>query len=150
VEGQRLVASLLLAAGEHDRAWRLLSVLRARLGNRDALLMTDMARALVGLRQPERALPYAAHAYRLQPMSAVTSDIFGWTLLRAGRSRAQARELLEKARSLAPGEPLVQWHLGQLYAAAGEKDLARAALSAAAGAPGFPERAEAKAALEAL
>ncbi len=150
VEGQRLVASFALGAGEYDRAFRLLSLLRQRLGSEDALLMTDMARALIGLDQTERALPYAAHAYRLLPMSAVTSDIFGWTLFRAGRDGPQARELLEKARSLAPREALVQWHLGQLYAADGDKKRAREALSAAAKADDFPHRDEARAALAKL
>ncbi|MGE4431973.1 MAG: tetratricopeptide repeat protein [Sphingobium sp.] len=150
VEGQRLTASFLLAAGEHGRALGLLSALRQRLGNEDALLMADMARAYVGLGQPDRALPYAAHAYRLLPMSAVASDVFGWTLLRAGWDKKQARELLEKAQGLAPAEPLVQFHLGQLYAAMKEKELARAALGAAAKAEDFPERDEARILLNAL
>ncbi|OYW86655.1 MAG: hypothetical protein B7Z20_06945, partial [Sphingobium sp. 32-64-5] len=150
VDGQRLTASFLLAAGDYDRALGLLSVLRQRLGNEDALLMADLARAYIGLRQPDRALPFAAHAYRLQPMSAVASDIFGWALFKAGWRKEQAHELLEKAESLAPAEPLVQFHLGQLYAAMKEKERARAAFSRAAEAGGFPEQREARAMLDAL
>ncbi len=150
VEGQRMVASLSLAAKEYDRALSLLSLLRQRLGNNDALLMTDIARAYVGLNQPEQGLPYAAHAYRLQPMNAVTSSIFGWNLFRAGKSRAQARELLEKARSIAPNQPLIHWQLGQLYVAMGEKERARAALWIAARSDDFPEREDATGLLETL
>jgi len=150
IEGQRMVASLSLAAGENGRALRLLALLRQRLGNNDALLMTDIARAYIGLNQPEHALPYAAHAYRLQPMNAVTGAILGWSLFRAGRSRAQARELLEKARAIAPRQPLIHWQLGLVYAAMGDKERARAALTIAAKAEDFPERDEARAALDAL
>lgn len=150
VEAQRLAASFLLADGRHARALALLSSLRERLGNEDALLMADMARALVGLGRAEAALPYAAHGYRLQPAGAAMADIFGWALFRAGTNRAQARELLEKAHALAPAEPLVQFHLGRVHAAAGETAKARALLRAAAGAEGFPLRREAETALGAL
>jgi len=150
VEGQRLAASLLLGAGQYQRALSLLSSLRERLGNGDALLMADIARANIGLGKAQAALPYAAHAWRLQPASAVTADILGWTLFRADSKDARARELLEKARMLAPAEPLVQLHLGQVYAASGEREKARALLRAAAGARDFTRRAEAQAALKTL
>lgn len=150
VEGQRLAASLMLAAGEGERALTLLNGLRERLGNHDALLMADIARAHLGLGQARQALPYAAHAYGLQPASAVTSDIFGWTLFSAGLHPDNARELLEKANGIAPAEPLVQLHLGRVYAAAGEKAKARVLLGRAATARGFPLRTEAAAALRAL
>lgn len=150
VEGQRLMAGLLLAARDYDRALLLLSALRQRLGNEDALLMTDIARAHGGLGQADDALAFAAHAWRLQPMNAVTSDIFGWALLQAGRDRKQAISLLEKAHGLAPDEVLVQFHLGQAYAADGAKDKARVLLRAAADAPAFPHRQEAVSALNSL
>lgn len=113
IDAQRLASAFLLAAGENDRALALLEGLRIRLGNEDALLMADIARAWVAKDDAARALPYAAHAYRLMPMSAVTSDIFGWALLRKGGNEHAARELLEKAVSLAPAEPLVRHHAGE-------------------------------------
>lgn len=150
VEAQRLAAVGWLADGDYGRALAVLQGLRARLGNEDALLMAYIARAYVGLGRAEAALPYAAHAWRLQPASAVVADAFGWTLLQADGDGAAARELLEKAARLAPGEPLVRLHLGQLYAAAGETAKARAALRAAAAVPGFPQRGEALKALQRL
>tara|TARA_R110000782_G_scaffold117364_1_gene207522 strand:- start:21356 stop:23299 length:1944 start_codon:yes stop_codon:yes gene_type:complete len=113
VEGQRLAAAYLLGAGDTDRALALLSNLQSRLGSEDALLMADLARVWIAKGEPHRALPYAAHAYRLLPMSAVTADIFGWTLLKARGANAPAKELLEKAAQLAPGEPLVRQHLAE-------------------------------------
>lgn len=150
VEGQRLAASFLLASGQYGRALALLSSMRERLGNGDALLMTDTARAYAGLNRAEAALPYAAHAWRLQPASAVAADILGWTLFQADAKDRRALELLEKAQMLAPGEPLVKLHLGQVYAAWGDKANARIALQAAARSSGFARRDEAEAALKAL
>jgi hypothetical protein len=58
--------------------------------------------------------------------------------------------LLDKAAQLSPVEPLVQFHLGQYHAAAGDRNLARLALQRATQVSGFPRRAEALAALRAL
>ena len=59
-------------------------------------------------------------------------------------------ELLEKAQSLAPHEPLVKLHLGLAYAAFGKRDHARIALREAARSPGFARRQEALDALTKL
>lgn len=150
VEGQRLVASFLLSEGEYQRALAILSGLRERLGTEDTLLMADIARAYMGTGKPDLALSFAAHAYRLMPASAVTSDIFGWTLHKAHPKDRRSLELLEKARTLAPSEPLVQLHLGLAYAAFGESAKARPMLRAAASVPHFARRAEAEAALRKL
>lgn len=150
VDGQRLAAAGWLAEGRYAQALGLLEGVRQRLGNEDWLLMVDMAQAYLGLGRPEAALPFAAHAYRLQPGGAVAADMFGWALFAADGPVPAARELLEKAAMLAPGEPLVQWHLGRLLAAAGENAKARIALRKAASVAGFPQRAAALAALRAL
>ncbi len=150
VEAQRLSAQLLLAAGEYARALRLLSGLRVRLGNEDALLMADIAHAHIGLGQFDQALPFAAHAYRLLPASAPTGDVFGWALFKARRDDPRAIELLRKAEMLAPDEPLVKLHLGEALAASGKTEDARVLLRQAAAAPGFARRAEAQAALGGL
>ena len=60
------------------------------------------------------------------------------------------RFVLEKALTLAPAEPLVQWHLGEAYAATGDSSRAEALLRAAAAAPGFARAAQAAEALRAL
>lgn len=150
VDGLRLAAAAYLAAGEPARALAVLDGLRQRLGNEDVLLMADTARAYGALGRAEAALPFAAHAYRLQPAGAVAADSLGWTLFSVEGPRGESRDLLEKAAVLAPGAPLVRLHLGQLYAALGLTDKARAALQAAARAPDFPQRDEAMQALRAL
>lgn len=128
IEALRLAGPLYLAAGDFDRALDVLETLRVRLGNQDAQLMADLARAWIGKGEADRALPFAAHAYRLQPASAVAADIFGWALHKArGRSDA-AREFLEKAVQLAPDQALVHLHLGQYLAYAGQTKAARTEL----------------------
>jgi tetratricopeptide (TPR) repeat protein len=93
IDALRLAATLMLAAKDYGRALTLLESLRARLGSEDAL-------------------PFAAHAYRLMPASAVGSDIFGWALFKAGRMQP-ALTLLRKAAQLAPNEPVVRAHLAE-------------------------------------
>jgi len=114
IDALRLAATLMLAAKDYDRALTLLESLRARLGNEDALLMADLARAHIGTGDAAAALPFAVHAYRLMPASAVGSDIFGWALFKAGRDRKTALALLRKAAQLAPGEPVVREHLAEV------------------------------------
>lgn len=134
---QRLAASYWLAAGEVERPAGLLETIRGRLGSNDALLMANLAYALTDNGKAEAALPYAAHAYRLLPASAVTSDALGWALYNAAPTDKRAFELMEKAARLAPREPLIRWHLGEAYAAVGDKERAEQELRAALSAPGF-------------
>ena len=119
VPGQRLAATYWLAAGQHERAVWVLEGLRERLGNHDALLMANLAHAYIGAGDAQAALPYAVHAYRLLPASAVTSDALGWALFNAAPGDARAIELLEKAEALAPAEALVKRHLAEARAAQG-------------------------------
>lgn len=149
IDVTRLTASLWLAAGQYGRALAMLEAVRARLGNEDTQLMADLARAALGAGDKAGALAYAAHAYRLQPASPVAADIFGWTLFSARGASQTSLDLLEKAADLAPREPLVRLHLGQVYAALGHKDRARAELQLAASQT-FPQRAEAIKALSRL
>jgi tetratricopeptide (TPR) repeat protein len=117
VPGQRLAATYWLAAGQHERALWVLEGLRERLGNEDALLMANLAYAYIGAGDAQAALPFAVHAYRLLPASAVTSDALGWALFNAAQGDKRAIELLEKAEALAPGEALVKRHFREARAA---------------------------------
>ncbi len=137
IAGQRLAASYWLAAGEADRPTGLLATVHARLGSNEALLMANLAYAHTDNGKAETGLPYAVHAYRLLPASAVTSDALGWTLFNAAPDDKRAIELLEKAARLAPREPLVRWHLGEAYAVTGDKARAEQELRAALSVPGF-------------
>lgn len=113
---QRLAAAGYMATGQWREALRMLKAVEARLGTSDALLMADMARALLETGDRERARIYAAFAYRLMPGSAVTADVYGWTLFRNDVKGRAAVDLLEKAAALAPGQPQVRAHLQEALA----------------------------------
>ncbi|MFO1259932.1 MAG: tetratricopeptide repeat protein [Sphingomonadaceae bacterium] len=137
IAGQRLAASYWQAGGDVIRSAALLSVLRSRAGSNDAVLMANLAYAYTDDGSAESGLPYAVHAYRLLPASAVTSDALGWALFNAAPNDNRAVELMEKAAQITPREPLVRWHLGEAYAALGDKERAEQELRAALSAPGF-------------
>jgi tetratricopeptide (TPR) repeat protein len=151
VEAQRLAADMAMQAQDWREALRMLEAVRARIGNNDALLMVNLARATLENGDPAKARAYyAAHGYRLMPANPVTADMFGWVLMRTGDKGPAAVDLLEKAVALAPQAPMVQMHLGQAYAAAGRKGEARIALGRAAAVPGFTQKQDALDALAAL
>jgi Flp pilus assembly protein TadD len=140
----RLSASQAAARGDWRSALRLLLAARARIGDNDALLMIHLARAAMESGDGAAARAYAAHAYRLMPGNPVTADMLGWVMLRREEKGAAMIDLLEKAVALAPQAPAFQLHLGQAYAAAGNKAQARVALGRALAAPGFAGEQEAR------
>ncbi|MEC3911708.1 tetratricopeptide repeat protein [Sphingobium sp. CR2-8] len=150
VEAQRWAADMAIQAQDWRGALRLLQAVRARIGDNDAVLMANLARAALEQGDSSAARAYAAHAYRLMPANPVTADMFGWALLRTGEKGPATIDLLEKAVALAPQAPALQLHLGQAYAAARRKGEAKLALSRAAAARGFTGRQEALDALAAL
>jgi predicted Zn-dependent protease len=150
VEAQRLAADMAMQAQEWRGARRMLQAVRAKIGDNDAVLMADLARAAMEDGDRIAARAYAAHAYRLMPGNPVTVDMLGWVLARTGEKGTAAVDLLEKAVALAPGAPALQLHLGQAYAAAGRKQEAKLALGRAAAARGFAGRKDALDALAAL
>jgi len=113
----RVVAAAWADAGDWRRASDILESLRGRLGDNDALLMTDLAWAWLGRGDLARALAYARQAYRLQPDSPFTNDVYGWAMVKAGHKGPAAVDLLEKAASLDPSSPLIRTHLDTAYAA---------------------------------
>ncbi|OAN53615.1 tetratricopeptide repeat protein [Sphingobium sp. TCM1] len=149
-EALRLAAGIAAQAGDWRGALRMLRILRAQIGDNDAVLMADLARAALESGDRAAARAYAAHGYRLMPGNPMTADMLGWVLLRTGDKGPAAIDLLEKAVTLAPGVPALQLHLGQAYAAAGRKSEAKLALNRAAVVSGFAGRQEVLAALAAL
>ncbi len=150
-QNPRNVAALLLASDFFQRAgnWgesiRILEGLRARMGNRDALILNNLAWAWFRSGDAKRGLVYATHAYALAPANPAAADTFGWLLFKTGGDRRAAIELLEKARAIAPEAAGIHWHLAQAYAAAGRKPEAARAAQTALASPGFGEAAEARA-----
>ena len=150
IDANRIAASAHLEAGNWDEAMTLLEALRRRIGNEDPLLLANLAWAKLEKGQKAMALSLARRAYALQPSSPVTSDVYGWTRFKMeGPSRASI-DLLEKAVAISPQHPLLNLHLGQVYARAGMKGQARRALLIAAGTEEFSQNGRAKALLRGL
>jgi tetratricopeptide (TPR) repeat protein len=150
-QNPRNVAALLLASDHFQRVddWgesiRILEGLRARMGNRDALILNNLAWAWFRSGDPDKGLAYAGRAYALTPANPAAADTLGWLLFDTGTDRRAGIELLEKARAIAPAAPAIHWHLAQAYAAVGRKPEAARAAHTALASPGFGNAAEAQA-----
>lgn len=131
IAAQRLTAHWQIAAGDWDAAIDTLEAVRQRVGNRDAALLAELGYAFVGKGDAEGGEAYAAAAYRLAPLNPAAADAWGWALYNTG-DYDRARQLLEKAASLAPYNPGIRAHLAQTYLALGRQ---RQAAQRARGAP---------------
>ncbi len=135
----RLAAHWQVAAGDYDAAIDTLEGLRARLGDRDAALLAALALAYDGSGADGPARSFAAAAYALAPSNAAAADAYGWTLFGAGDEDG-ALQLLQKAVTIAPVNPVLRWHLAQVYAAIGRAPEARFHALAALEDPRFADR----------
>ncbi|CAN5478989.1 hypothetical protein BH09PSE4_BH09PSE4_04200 [soil metagenome] len=138
VAASRLTAHWQIASGDWDAAIDTLEGLRAKIGDRDAALLAELAYAYLGADEVKNALPYAVSAYKLAPGNAAAADAFGWTLYRGG-DNMRAMQLIEKAVTLDPAQPMLKWHLAQVYAEIGRKAEARAIAGAVIADPNFTE-----------
>ena len=109
VPGQRLRGHWLVASGDWAAAIETLEGVRRQIGARDAGLLADLAYAYAGAGQGDVARRYGAAAYALLPMNAAVCDAYGAGLAADG-DMAGARQLLDKALALAPGDPMVAEH----------------------------------------
>ncbi len=79
---------------------------------------------------PATALRYAKAAYADRPDAVLVEDAYAWALHKAGRS-AEALPVARRAVRLGTRLPGLQYHLGVIAAAAGDRTLARTALTRA-------------------
>ena len=104
------VPALLLAGGrtmaaeDWPRAIRIYESLRARLGNRDAVMLNNLAWAYSETGEVERALPLARRAWSLDKDNPATADTYGWLLIKSGADTALGLALLERAARGAPSD----------------------------------------------
>jgi|GEM_PF-112320 len=146
---QRLVAHSQIVAGDWRSAIDTLEKLRARIGNRDAALLAELAMAYTGNDDLDVAKLYAARAYDMAPLNPVVVDAYGWVLYQSGADEP-ARQLFEKAVAIMPDHPGLRWHLAQVEADMGEKVAARANIGRVLASPDFTDRAAAQAVLKTL
>jgi len=140
----RLSAHWQLASGQYDAAIDTLEGLRARVGERDAGIETDLAAAYAASGDNDSAAQHGESAYALAPANPAAADAYGWALYQGGDLQG-ALDLLQKAVALSPRHPGLHWHLAQLYAELKRLPEARIQAQAALDDPGFTERAAATA-----
>ncbi len=100
---QRLLAYLMLDNREYAGAIPLLERLRTRIGYNDSILLANLARAYSGARRHDDAIAAAGTAYRIDPANPMVTHVYGQVLLKSGKRPKAARELLQKAAILVPG-----------------------------------------------
>ncbi len=104
IDANRVAASFYLDARDWDNGIATLEALRARIGNRDAVILSQLGRAYLGKGDDERALELLRAAYELQPANAGVASLFSLALSRTGGSKKSARDLAEKAVTLQPAD----------------------------------------------
>ncbi len=96
IAAERLAGQLAMDLGQWDRAIGHFERVRRRIGDRDAAVLRDLARARAAKGEPARALPLIARAYRLQPLNGEIMAIYADLLEGEGETQA-AEDLRWKA-----------------------------------------------------
>ena len=138
-----------MRAGQWTTAIPIYEKLRSRIGDGSSLVLNNLAWCYYQAGQSSKALAPAAAAYRRDARNASIVDTYGWILF-AQHHYPEAQKALARAVALAPSRPTPRWHLAQAYAAAGDKDRAKAELAPLLNTPGFDQKSEAQALLRSL
>lgn len=94
--GERLAGHLAMDMQQWDIAIAHFMQVRRRIGDRDAVIMEQLARAWRAKGDPGRALPFAWQAYRLQPLNPAIMRLLA-DLLAGSGDRQTAQDLRDKA-----------------------------------------------------
>ena len=111
VPAQLLAAGQMMERGKWADAVRIYEGLRKRLGDRDAVMLNNLAWAYSEQGDYGRALPVAEKAWALDKDNPAAGDTFGWLLFKSGRDKARGLVLLEKASRGAPSDAEIRRHL---------------------------------------
>jgi tetratricopeptide (TPR) repeat protein len=111
VPAQLLAANRFLQAQDWANAIRHYEDLRRRLGDRDAVMLNNLAWAYSQQGDYDRAIPLARKAWGLDKDNPATADTLGWLLFKSGSDRAQGLALLQRAARGAPTDAEIRRHL---------------------------------------
>lgn len=147
---QQLRFEVAIAESEWAEAIVYGQAIVARTGSHDPKLLADLARALALSGDVDRAVPYAAAAYRVNPASSLATHVYGYVLMEQGKLKVVPVQLLEKAAAMVPKNGFIRYHLARAYLNAKQPKKAKAALMAALKDPDMPARADAEKLLKSL
>ena len=148
--GALLVADVLMQAKAWDRATDIYEAIRQQQGDKDAVMLNNLAWARYSSGDTDQAVTLASRAHAMMPDAGATADTYGWILFHSGRDRTRGLALLRRAVAASPSNPGVRWHLAQALAAKGEKAAAVGEIRAALALPRFTESDSARALLARL
>jgi tetratricopeptide (TPR) repeat protein len=106
-----LAAASHLQARDWPQAIRIYEGLRSRLGDRDAVMLNNLAWAYSESGDYYRAIPLARKAWALDKSNPATADTLGWLLFRSGQNKAEGLALLQRAARGAPTDAQIAQHL---------------------------------------
>ncbi len=150
IAARMLAADYFLSNGAWQRAIPVLQGIRQQVGNRDALLLNNLAWAHLNLGETDEALRFAQAAYMLLPTNPVVSNMYGWALFESGHDRAIGVSLLEKSLSLDPLNYGYRLQLARAYQATNRKVKARTELNWLLSKPDFADKDKARTLLKGL
>ncbi|RYD41491.1 MAG: hypothetical protein EOP63_15395, partial [Sphingomonadales bacterium] len=99
IAADRLSGHLAMDIEHWDQAIAHFERVRSRIGNRDVVILRELARAWAAKGDEARALPLIDRAYRLQPLNAGIMEFYAGLLERRGKSQAAA-DLRDKAAQI--------------------------------------------------
>lgn len=99
IAADRLSGHLAMDIEHWDQAIAHFERVRRRIGNRDAVILRELARAWAAKGDDDRALPLIDRAYRLQPLNAGIMALYADLLERRGSKQAAA-DLRDKAAQI--------------------------------------------------
>jgi tetratricopeptide (TPR) repeat protein len=99
IAADRLSGHLAMDIEHWDQAIAHFERVRRRIGNRDAVILRELARAWAAKGDDDRALPLIDRAYRLQPLNAGIMEFYAGLLERRGSKQAAA-DLRDKAAQI--------------------------------------------------
>lgn len=99
IAADRLAGHLAMDLEHWDQAIAQFEHVRSRIGNRDVVILRELARAWAAKGEDERALPLIDRAYRLQPLNAGIMAFYADLLERRGNKQA-AIDLRDKASQI--------------------------------------------------
>ncbi|MEA1015124.1 tetratricopeptide repeat protein [Sphingosinicella sp. LY1275] len=111
VPARLMLATRMMETRDWPGAIRVYEGLRRRLGDRDAVMLNNLAWAYSEEGELEAALPLARKAWSLDKDNPATADTYGWLLVKSGRDKVQGLVLLERAARGAPTDALIRRHL---------------------------------------
>ena len=99
IAADQLAGHLAMDIEHWDQAIAHFERVRSRIGNRDTVILRELARAWAAKGEDDRALPLIDRAYRLQPLNAGIMEFYADLLERRGNRQA-AIDLRDKAAQI--------------------------------------------------